>query len=75
MSLSKPKRRTKLSPTQERLLAAARAAGPSGLAQPETSNRASVRALSAWHRTAASLQERGLAKLRHNGSMYWLVAQ
>lgn len=65
----------KLSSAQKKLLEAARAAGPTGVRQPETSgNKGSGLALGSWHRTCEALEARKLAKRRTNGSMFWLVA-
>jgi hypothetical protein len=46
------------------------AAGPDGHQSPMTSNRASVRMLVAWHRTANDCQSRGWVDVSCDGSRY-----
>lgn len=65
----------KLSSTQKKLLEAAKAAGPTGVRQPEHGgNKGDGLALGSWHRTCKALEARKLAKRRTNGSVFWLVA-
>jgi hypothetical protein len=60
----------KLSATQQAMLDRLKANGGVEM-QPFTDDRQSVRILSAWHRTALSLQDRGLAvKERSGGNTY-----
>jgi hypothetical protein len=73
--MTKTERTPKLSPAQSKLLAAARAAGPGGVRQPEASgNKGGGLVLGSWHRTCEALEARKLAKRRTNGSVFWLVA-
>jgi hypothetical protein len=58
----------RLSPAQRRFLAAVDAAGPGGHCSPSTGGRESVTLVSAWWRTAESLQRRGLVRVAKNGS-------
>ena len=58
----------KLSPAQRRMMDRL-SEGPE--MAPTTGGRESVTLLAAWHRTAASLERRGLVKVTHNGSQHW----
>lgn len=63
----------KLSPAQQKMLDTVLANG--SMDQPFTSGRASVTLLSAWHRTAKSLADRGLVKVERSGGNTYRVVK
>lgn len=60
----------KLSKTQQAMLQRLATVGASGERTPMTGNRESGRICSAWYRTANSLQQLGLIKMRRSGDAY-----
>lgn len=58
----------RLTSAQQRFMDACERAGDEGHPSPHSAGRESAARISAWHRTARSLQRRGLVRVAHNGS-------